>query len=230
MPVNRKYPLAVLLEACRYYHAKKKQKLTFEYILIDGINDTEEQARALVGLAAGLEAKVNLIPYNTVEGLDWTRPPLARQQAFQNVLRTSGVSATLRREKGHDIDCQLAVSYGGRRWLKISTSRRPNGVAPDSRLTHAPLKFAGVFADEEGQIQRADELENSAASRVRNVVHAAAQADPPAFVKAAQPVFLGRVLLQPGEWRSDDELASRTHEWMGVDPGSGVARGGGPRG
>ena len=104
MPVNRKYPLAVLLEACRYYHSRKKQKLTFEYILIDGINDTEEQARALVSLAAGLEAKVNLIPYNTVEGLNWNRPPLARQQAFQNILRSRGVSATLRREKGHDID------------------------------------------------------------------------------------------------------------------------------
>ena len=104
MPVNKKYPLAVLLEACRYYHQHKKQKLTFEYILIDGINDTEEQARTLAGLAAGLEAKVNLIPYNTVEGLDWSRPPLARQQAFQNVLRSRGVSATLRREKGHDID------------------------------------------------------------------------------------------------------------------------------
>ena len=104
MPVNRKYPLAVLMDACRHYHARKKQKLTFEYILIDGINDTEEQARALSVLAAGLEAKINLIPYNTVEGLPWTRPPLARQQAFQSLLRSRGVSATLRREKGHDIE------------------------------------------------------------------------------------------------------------------------------
>ena len=104
MPVNRKYPLGALLEACRYYHARKKQKLTFEYILIDGLNDTEDQARALVGLAAGLDAKVNLIPYNTVEGLAWNRPPLARQQAFQTVLRSRGISATLRREKGHDIE------------------------------------------------------------------------------------------------------------------------------
>ena len=103
MPVNRKYPLAMLMEACRYYHARKTQKLTFEYILIDGVNDTEEQARALSVWATELEAKVNLIPYNTVEGLAWTRPPLARQQVFQNTLRSRGVSATLRREKGHDI-------------------------------------------------------------------------------------------------------------------------------
>ena len=103
MPVNRKYPLATLTDACRYYHAKKKQKLTFEYILIHNVNDTEEQATALARLAAELEAKVNLLPYNTVEGLTWNRPPLARQQAFQSILRARGVSATLRREKGHDI-------------------------------------------------------------------------------------------------------------------------------
>ena len=103
MPVNRKYPLAVLLDACRYYHSRKKQKLTFEYILIDGVNDTQEQATALAGLAANLEAKVNLIPYNTIDGLIWTRPPLARQKAFQHTLHLRGVAATLRREKGHDI-------------------------------------------------------------------------------------------------------------------------------
>ena len=104
MPVNRKYPLAVLMDACRYYHERKKQKLTFEYILIDGVNDTEEQARSLARWATGLEAKVNLIPYNTVEGLEWNRPPVGRQQAFQDILRSQGISATLRREKGHDID------------------------------------------------------------------------------------------------------------------------------
>ena len=104
MPVNRKYPLEELMEACRYYRASKKQKLTFEYILIDGVNDTDEQARALAPMAAGLDAKVNLIPYNSVEGLAWTRPPLERQEAFLRRLRAGGVSATLRREKGHDID------------------------------------------------------------------------------------------------------------------------------
>ena len=103
MPVNRKYPLSVLLDACRYYHSRKNQKLTFEYILIDGVNDTQEQAVALAGLAVGLEAKINLIPYNTVEGLSWTRPPLARQKAFQHTLHLRGIAATLRREKGHDI-------------------------------------------------------------------------------------------------------------------------------
>ena len=104
MPVNRKYPLADLLDACRYYRASKKQRLTFEYILIDGVNDTEEQALALAPLANALDAKVNLIPYNDVAGLAWKRPPIQRQEAFARLLRSRGVFATLRREKGHDID------------------------------------------------------------------------------------------------------------------------------
>jgi 23S rRNA (adenine2503-C2)-methyltransferase len=102
MPVNRKYPLKVLLEACDYYVAKKG-RLAFEYILIAGINDTDEQARELAKIARRLSAKINLIPYNTVEGLDWSRPSRPRQEKFQSILRERGVTATLRREKGHDI-------------------------------------------------------------------------------------------------------------------------------
>jgi 23S rRNA (adenine2503-C2)-methyltransferase len=102
MPVNRKYPLKVLLEACDYYVAKKR-RMTFEYILIAGVNDTNEQARELAKIARRLSAKINLIPYNTVEGLEWSRPSRARQEEFQSILRQQGVVATLRREKGHDI-------------------------------------------------------------------------------------------------------------------------------
>jgi 23S rRNA (adenine2503-C2)-methyltransferase len=103
MPVNRKYPLAVLLEACAYYVERKKQRLTFEYILIEGINDGPEQAAALVKHARKLKAKVNCIPYNLVDGLDWKRPSEARQDAFMAVLDRAGIPATIRREKGHDI-------------------------------------------------------------------------------------------------------------------------------
>ena len=98
MPVNRKYPLKVLLEACDYYVAKKR-RMTFEYILIAGVNDTDEQARELAKIARRLSAKINLIPYNTVEGLDWSRPSRARQEKFQSILREHGVVATLRRER-----------------------------------------------------------------------------------------------------------------------------------
>ena len=83
--------------------ARKKQRLTFEYILIAGVNDSEEQAHLLARHALRLSAKINLIPYNTVEGLEWERPSRNRQEKFLAILRERGVAATLRREKGHDI-------------------------------------------------------------------------------------------------------------------------------
>jgi 23S rRNA (adenine2503-C2)-methyltransferase len=104
MPINRRYNIETLLSACDYYKAHKKQRLTFEYILIAGVNDSDEQARLLSQHAHRLSAKVNLIPYNSVSGLPWTRPSEKRQEKFLSVLRAEGISATLRREKGHDID------------------------------------------------------------------------------------------------------------------------------
>ena len=104
MPVNRRYPIERLFEALQVWRRHKNQKLTFEYILIDQVNDGLDQAALLGRQARGLDAKVNLIPYNTVHGLPWERPPLARQEQFLSQLRKRGVSATLRREKGHDID------------------------------------------------------------------------------------------------------------------------------
>jgi 23S rRNA (adenine2503-C2)-methyltransferase len=104
MPINRKYNINTLLSACDYYVSRKKQRLTFEYILIAGVNDAEEQAHLLARHARRLSAKVNLIPYNTVEGLPWSRPSRNRQEKFLSILRAQGIPATLRREKGHDID------------------------------------------------------------------------------------------------------------------------------
>jgi len=104
MPINRKWPVAELFEALDYWNSRKKQKLTLEYILIENVNDALEQAEILARHAKRLQAKVNLIPYNTVEGLDWKRPSDNRCQTFRNILRDAGVSATLRLEKGHDID------------------------------------------------------------------------------------------------------------------------------
>ena len=104
MPVNRKYNLSALLGACDYYASRKKQRIYFEYILIAGVNDHEEQAHLLAGHARRLGARVNLIPYNKVEGLDWSRPSREKQERFLSVLRGHDVVATLRREKGHDIE------------------------------------------------------------------------------------------------------------------------------
>ena len=104
MPVNRKYDLTTLLAACDYYASRKKQRIYFEYILIAGINDAEEQAHLLAGHARRLGARVNLIPYNKVEGLEWSRPSREVQERFLAIVRHHGVVATLRREKGHDIE------------------------------------------------------------------------------------------------------------------------------
>ena len=104
MPINRRYNIETLLSACDYYALRKKQHLTFEYILIEGVNNSDEQARLLARHARRVKAKVNLIPYNTVRGLPWTRPSQDRQEKFLSILRAHGIAATLRREKGHDID------------------------------------------------------------------------------------------------------------------------------
>lgn len=103
MPVNRKWPLRELYLALEDWVGKKKQRLTIEYILIEDVNDSPEQARLLGRMARALGARVNLIPYNTVEGLHWKRPDEARMEAFHDEVAACGVSATLRREKGHDI-------------------------------------------------------------------------------------------------------------------------------
>ncbi|HEY4258175.1 MAG TPA: 23S rRNA (adenine(2503)-C(2))-methyltransferase RlmN [Candidatus Udaeobacter sp.] len=104
MPINRRYNLETLLSACDYYVARKKQRLTFEYILIADVNDTDDQAHRLVAHARRLAAKVNLIPYNTVQGLSWSRPSQNRQEKFLSILHRQAIPATLRREKGGDID------------------------------------------------------------------------------------------------------------------------------
>jgi 23S rRNA (adenine2503-C2)-methyltransferase len=104
MPVNRKYPLKELVAACEEYQGQKGRMLTFEYILIAGVNDSIEQAKPLAALARRLFAKVNLIPYNQVEGLLWERPSEEVQEKFLAALEKQKVIATLRREKGHDID------------------------------------------------------------------------------------------------------------------------------
>jgi 23S rRNA (adenine2503-C2)-methyltransferase len=104
MPINRRYNIETLLSACDYYIAHKKQRLTFEYILIADVNDSDEQACLLSRHAHRLSAKVNLIPYNSVSGLPWTRPSESRQEKFLSIVRAQGIAVTLRREKGHDID------------------------------------------------------------------------------------------------------------------------------
>lgn len=103
MPINRKYPLSVLLEACRAYPLRPRERLTFEYVMLDGVNDDEADARRVVRLLDGLAARVNLIPYNGGAQLNFRPSPLERVQRFAHILRERGVPAFIRISRGQDI-------------------------------------------------------------------------------------------------------------------------------
>jgi 23S rRNA (adenine2503-C2)-methyltransferase len=104
MPVNRKYPLRELVAACEDYLSHKGRLITFEYLLMAGVNDGLDHATALAKIARRLRARINLIPYNEVPSLPWKRPAEPVAEAFLHRLKSLGIRATLRREKGHDID------------------------------------------------------------------------------------------------------------------------------
>ena len=105
MPINQHYPIAELIEACEKFIERRKKMITLEYILIKGINDDIKQAMLLAKHAQRLNAKVNLIPYNRVDGLDWERPDKEQINAFyKTVEKEKAPRVTLRMEKGHDID------------------------------------------------------------------------------------------------------------------------------
>lgn len=114
MPVANKYELEEVLDACRYYFEKTGRRLTFEYSLVGGVNDTLEDSQELTSLVHGLNCHINLIPVNPVKERDFVQPDRSVVQAFKNKLEKNGVNVTIRREMGRDIDgaCgQLRRSY-----------------------------------------------------------------------------------------------------------------------
>ncbi len=112
MPINKKFPIARLVDAARKFSSSHGRMITLEYILIDSVNDSAEQAKKLSEIASRLHAHVNLIPYNAVPSLEWRRSPARKIEEFAKILERRGTSFTLRREKGGDIDAacgQLAL-------------------------------------------------------------------------------------------------------------------------
>jgi 23S rRNA (adenine2503-C2)-methyltransferase len=103
MPVNRSWGLDALMAAVRKYPLAPRQRVFFEYVMLDGVNDSPEEAHRLARLLRGVRAKVNLIPFNDWEGSEFRRPPLARILAFQSILLDAGVTTTVRWSKGEDI-------------------------------------------------------------------------------------------------------------------------------
>lgn len=115
MPVNRTYPLEQLLEACRHYPLPRGRRITFEYILLQGINDRPEDARRLCRLLRPIKAKINLIPFNEHPGCDFRRPPEETVRRFQRELLERHFTAVVRVSKGQDISAACGQLYAGRR-------------------------------------------------------------------------------------------------------------------
>lgn len=104
MPINKSYPLAKLIPALKEYINKTNRRLTVEYILIEGVNDSVEQANELSDLLRGMNAYINLIPYNEVLENPFKRSPKENRQRFYDTLKKRGMNVTLRKEQGSDID------------------------------------------------------------------------------------------------------------------------------
>ncbi|MGH9801986.1 MAG: 23S rRNA (adenine(2503)-C(2))-methyltransferase RlmN [Blastocatellia bacterium] len=114
MPINRKYTLAELMKACREYPLDERERLTFEYVMLAEVNDSDEDARRLVKLLNGIRAKVNLIPHNPAPELPYQASTMPRILAFQKILTDKDVPAFIRRPRGQDISAacgQLAARH-----------------------------------------------------------------------------------------------------------------------
>lgn len=104
MPINNKYPLVELLDACRNYPGvSPMRRITFEYVMLDGVNDSDDQARELARLLIDIPCKINLIPFNAWEGSGFTCSPMTRIESFARILEQAGYDAPIRRPRGRDI-------------------------------------------------------------------------------------------------------------------------------
>jgi 23S rRNA (adenine2503-C2)-methyltransferase len=126
MPINRKYPIEDLIEAVRRFPLKHRQRVTFEYVLLEGITDSTDDARSLVRLLRGMPAKVNLIPFNEAEELRYKRPSNESIAQFQSILTDEHIDAFVRRNRGNDISA--ACGQLKKKWVEepdhnVSVSR-----------------------------------------------------------------------------------------------------------
>ena len=112
MPINKKYPLNSLISACRDFPLPNRRMITFEYILIEGVNDRDEDAFKLCSLLSGLRAKINLIPLNPYPGLDMSQPPIERILYFQDILLKNQFTVIVRKSKGTDIQAACGQLSG----------------------------------------------------------------------------------------------------------------------
>jgi 23S rRNA (adenine2503-C2)-methyltransferase len=118
VPPNKRYPLASILDTCRRFPLKKRSRITFEYILLDGVNDGPDDARRLVKLLSGIKSKINLIPLNPAPGIPYDRPSDERVDRFAQILADRYMTVSVRKSRGRDIRAacgQLIVDGGSRK-------------------------------------------------------------------------------------------------------------------
>jgi 23S rRNA (adenine2503-C2)-methyltransferase len=117
VPPNKRYPLASILDTCRQFPLKKRSRITFEYVMLDGVNDTPEDARRLVKLLSGIKSKVNLIPLNPAPGIPYDRPSDERVNRFAQILADRHLTVSVRKSRGRDIRaaCGQLIVEGGTR-------------------------------------------------------------------------------------------------------------------
>jgi 23S rRNA (adenine2503-C2)-methyltransferase len=123
MPINRVYSLEQLMKACREYPTPPRKRITFEYILLDGVNDSPGQARELVRLLRSVRSKVNLLPFNPYEGAPFGRPSDARVLDFQEVLLKAGMTVIIRESRGADIGAACGQLVAGASCLPAGGDR-----------------------------------------------------------------------------------------------------------
>jgi 23S rRNA (adenine2503-C2)-methyltransferase len=136
MPINRRWPIAALLAACRAYPMPGRRRLTFEYVMLGGVNDALEDARRLTALLKGIRCKINLIPFNATPDLPDRPSPRAQIEAFQALLHTAGLTATIRESRGSEISAACGM-------LRVE-HRREAGIAGEEpvRSTGKPTEEA----------------------------------------------------------------------------------------
>jgi 23S rRNA (adenine2503-C2)-methyltransferase len=133
VPINRRYPLKELMATLRAYPLAPRRRITFEYILMDGVNDRPEDARELTRLLRGLRCKVNLLPLNEAPAIPFRRPSRQRVEAFQQTLKSAGVLSTIRESRGNDISAACGM---------LATGTQENGL--DTRGPVPYDAFRGV--------------------------------------------------------------------------------------
>jgi 23S rRNA (adenine2503-C2)-methyltransferase len=103
VPINKKYGIAEIIDACKRFPLRRRSRITFEYVLLAGVNDSADDARRLAKLLAGVKAKVNLIPLNAAAGIPFERPSEAAIDGFARILAERGVTVSVRKSRGRDI-------------------------------------------------------------------------------------------------------------------------------